>query len=400
MKAPLVQHRILAALLMGGLVATASFPFDAQAQLAGKRSEARRGNKEAAPAKREQDYPASTRVEPEHKASQRLSKKLSKMIDGYNDAKFDVALPVAEEILADVKANAYERSLAAQIAGQIKYEQEDTNGAVALWEQALSHNGLDNNGHFGVMKTIAQLQLQDGDYAKGLASLERFLAESGSTKPDDLALKATALYYLERYKDTIALLEPMVQAAPEPKDQWLQMLMASYFEAEMPAQAITAAERLANKSPGDKRAQMNLAAAYLQGEKYDQAAAVMEKLRASGQLTEEKDYRQLYSVYLNSEGKERQAAAVIEEGLAKGILKGDGDTYTMLAQSYYFSDQVGKAIEAYRKAGPLASSGEAYLNLARLLWQEDRIAEAKEAARNAQAKGVKDDKDIKRILAL
>ena len=401
MKAPLAQHRILAALLMGGMVATASFPFDAQAQMAGKRSEARRAGKEsAASAKKEPDYPAASRVEPEHKASPRLSKKLSRMIEGFNDAKFDVALPIAEELLADPKANPYERSLAAQLAGQIKYEQDDTAAAIARWEQALAHNGLDNNGHFGVMKMIAQLQLQDGDYAKGLASLERFLAESGSTKPDDLALKATALYYLERYKDTIALLEPMVQAAPEPKEQWLQMLMASYFEAEMPAQAITAAERLANKSPGDKRAQMNLAAAYLQGEKYDQAAAVMEKLRASGQLTEEKDYRQLYSVYLNSEGKERQAAAVIEEGLAKGILKGDGDTYTMLAQSYYFSDQVGKAIEAYRKAGPLASSGEAYLNLARLLWQEDRIAEAKEAARNAQAKGVKDDKDIKRILAL
>ncbi|GAB1406602.1 tetratricopeptide repeat protein [Thermomonas brevis] len=399
MKAPLVHHRILAALLMGGMVATASFSFDANAQAAGNR-ESRRAKSSETKAKAEPNYPAATRTEPERKSSPRLSKKLSKMIDGFNDAKFDVALPIAEEILADEKANGYERSLAAQLAGQIKYEQDDTDAAIALFEQSLSHNGLDNNGHFGVMKMIAQLQLQESDYAKGLASLERFLSESGSTKPDDLALKATAFYYLERYKDAIAVLEPLVQASAEPKEQWLQMLMASYFEAEMPAQAISAAERLAAKNPADKRAQMNLAAAYLQGEKYDQAAAVMEKLRSAGQLTEEKDYRQLYSVYLNSEGKERQAASVIEEGLQKGILKGDGDTYTMLAQSYYFSDQVGKAIEAYGKAGPVAANGEPYLNLARLLWQEDRIAEAKDAARKAQAKGVKDDKDIKRILAL
>ena len=402
MKAPLVHHRLLAALLMGGLVATTSFSFDAHAQLAGKRGDARRNKQAASDAKtkKEPDFPSAKRVEPDHKGSPRMAKKMGRMIESFNDAKFDVALPTAQEILADEKANPYERSLAAQIAGQIKYEQDDTEAAVALWNQALSYDGLDNNGHFGIMRMIAQLQLQDGEYAKGLASLERFLAESGSTKADDIAQKATALYYLERYNDAIATLEPLVQASEEPKEPWLQMLMASYFEANKPAEALAMAERLATRNPNDKRAQMNLAAAYLQGEKYDQAATVMEKLRASGQLTEAKDYRQLYSVYLSSEGKERQAIAVIEEGLQKNLLQADAETYTMLAQSYYFSDQVGKAIEAYGKAALLAATGETYLNLARLLWQEDRIPEAKDAARKAQAKGVKDDKDIKRILAL
>ena len=154
MKAPLVQHRLLAALLMGGLVATASFPFDAQAQLAGKRSEAKRAGGKSAEVKREAEFPGATRVEPGHKASPRMSKQLSKMIDGFNDAKFDVALPAAEAILADAKANPYERSLAAQIAGQIKYEQDDSAAAVALFEQALASNGLDNNAHFGVMRMI------------------------------------------------------------------------------------------------------------------------------------------------------------------------------------------------------------------------------------------------------
>lgn len=398
MKAPLLRFRILAVALMGGMLAS-GVSFDAHAQWGksrGSKSEAKKSES----AKREADYPAAKRSEPESKTSPKLAKKMSAMIDGFNDAKFDVAIQNAEQILADEKANAYERSLSAQILGQIKYEQDDSPGAIKFFEQALASNGLDNNGHFGVMKMIAQLQLQDGDYQKGLDSLERFMSESGSTKPDDIALRGTAFYYLERYPEAIATLEPLVQSTTEPKDQWMQMLMGSYFEANKPNEAIAMAERLAAKNPSEKRVQMNLAAAYLQGEKYDRAAQVMETLRSQGQLTEEKDYRQLYSVYLNSEGKERQAAVVIEEGLQKNILKPDSDTYTMLAQSYYFSEQVGKAIEAYGKAAPLASTGETYLNLARLLWQEDRIAEAKDAAKKAQAKGVKDDKDVKRILAL
>ena len=129
-------------------------------------------------------------------------------------------------------------------------------------------------------------------------------------------------------------------------------------------------------------------------------AGLVNELRAAGQLTDEREYRQLYAAYLNTDGKEKQAIAVINEGLQKGVLKGDFQTYLALAQSYYFTDQPTQAIDAYRKAAPLAPNGEAYLNLARLLWQEDRIPEAKEAARQAQAKGVKNAADVKKILAL
>jgi tetratricopeptide (TPR) repeat protein len=132
----------------------------------------------------------------------------------------------------------------------------------------------------------------------------------------------------------------------------------------------------------------------------DKSAAVLEKLRASGQLTEDKEYRQLYATYLNMDGREKEAIGVINEGLQKGVLKPDFQTYLALAQSYYFSDQAAQAIDAYKKAAPLAPDGEAYLNLARVLWQEDRIPEAKEAAKQAVAKGVKKPDDAKKILAL
>ena len=160
------------------------------------------------------------------------------------------------------------------------------------------------------------------------------------------------------------------------------------------------AEKVAAKSPNDKRAQMNLVAVYLQADKYDQAATTLEKLRAAGQFTEDRDYRQLYATYLNSDGKEKQAASVIQEGLDKGVLKPDHQSYLALAQSYYFSEQPVQAIDAYKKAAPLDDDGETYLNLARLLWQENRVPEAKEAAKQAIAKGLKKPDDAKKILAL
>lgn len=176
--------------------------------------------------------------------------------------------------------------------------------------------------------------------------------------------------------------------------------MATYVENNQGAEAAKIAEQIAAKNPNDKRAQMNVAAVYSQSDMLDKAATVLEKMRAAGQFTEDKDYRQLYSTYLNLDGKEKEAANVINEGLEKGVLKPDYQAYVALAQSYYFSEQANKSIDAYKKAAPLAPDGETYLNLARVLWQEDRIPEAKEAAKQAIAKGVKKPDDAKKILAL
>ena len=127
---------------------------------------------------------------------------------------------------------------------------------------------------------------------------------------------------------------------------------------------------------------------------------MLEKIRTSGQLETADEYRQLYATYLNMDGQESQAIAVIEEGLAKGILQPNYEAYVALAQSYYFSKQDAKAIEAYQKAAPLDEDGETYLNLARVLWQADRIAEAKQAAQQALDKGLDTPEDARKILAL
>jgi len=179
--------------------------------------------------------------------------------------------------------------------------------------------------------------------------------------------------------------------------------MAAYAEAGQTGEAVAAAEAVAAKNPNDKKAQLNLANMYMQADQMDKAAGVMDKLRASGQLTDEREYKQLYSIYANTENKEKEVISVINEGLEKGILKPDHQVYLALAQSYYYSEpqQVDKAIEAWQKAAPLSPTGETYLNLARVLHSEGKIPQAKEAARQAKAKGgLKNAADADKIINL
>lgn len=392
------RHSILAAAITAVLALGVVAQAHAQ-RTAAERAEQRQARNQKKAQQAEQ-YPAATRKPAAAKASSKGAAKLQKMMKLYDGDKPAEARALADEIIATESLNAYDRAFAAQIGAQVAYEADETAAAIAYIDKALAFDGLDNNGHYNAMLMKAQLQMQEDQYTESLATLDRFLKETGSQQPEHLVLKGNALYRLEKYPEAVAVLKPAVEGSAEPRSDWMQLLMAAYADAGQPQEAVRIAEQVAAKNPNDKRAQQNLAAVYMQSDLFGKAAAVQEKLRAGGQFTEDRDYRQLYSTYLNQDGKEKQAIAVIEDGLAKGILKPDHQVYLALAQSYYFSDQPNPAIEAYRKAAPLDNDGETYLNLGRLLWQEDRIPEAKQAAKQALAKGLKKPAEAKKILAL
>ena len=363
-------------------------------------AEARERSDRKSSQKEENRYPDATREEPKGKGSPKLQKKLQSMIDAYNKDDFAAARSLADEVMATEAATPYDKALAGQIASQAAYNTDDTAGTIAYLKRAIEENALDNNSHYQLMYMLAGVQLQEEQYVEGLAVLDRYFAETKSQRPEDLILKGQSLYQAERYAEAIPVLKQAIDTSPEPKDNWYQLLMASYAEAGQPAEAAKLAESIAAKSPDNKNAQLNLANMYLQTDQYDKAAVVMEKLRSAGQLTDEKDYRVLYSTYANLDGKEKEVISVINEGLQKGALKPDQQTYLALAQSYYYSDQIAPAIEAWQKAAPLSKDGETYLNLAKVLWQEDRIPEAKQAAKAALDKGLKKPEDAKKIIAL
>ncbi|MGI8559896.1 MAG: tetratricopeptide repeat protein [Luteimonas sp.] len=374
---------------------------DADAQLARKRANraeqaAEKGDQQPAE-QAEAMFPAAQREEPEGKTTAKGAPKLQKLSEAYEKDDTAAAIAIADEVIADGDANAYERAFAARLAGAMLVN-DDNPRALGYLRRALDFNGLSNNDHFQTMVIIAQIQLQVDQNQEGLATIETFLAESKSQDPEHLALKGTALYNLERYPEAIATFRSAIQQSSAPQPAWTQMLMSAYSETGQGGEANRLAEEIAAGTPGDKRAQLNLAASYMQMNQNDKAAAVLEKLRAAGELTDERDYRNLYALYLNSEGKEREAASAINDGLEKGILKPDYPTYNALAQAYYFSDQVAPAIDAYRKAAPLAPDGEAYLTLAKVLANEGRAAESKQAAQQAIDKGLRNPAEARKLL--
>jgi len=338
----------------------------------------------------EAKYPKTERKQPERQAS-KIAGDFKKLIDFSNNNQFDQAIKMGDAVLANPKANAYERSVAAQVAAYA-WTEKDTTGytsAVTYMERALSENGLDNNAHFDLMYQLAQTQLVNDNYAAALELLTRFLTESKSAKPEAYALQGNAYYRQDKFEEAIAAIKKALEGNPKPDKSWNQLLMASYFELDRPLEAASIAEAIAAQSPDDKVAQLNLANIYMQADQLDKAAGVFDRLRAAGKLTESKDYEIGYKLLANIDGREKDAVNLINEGLAKGILKPSFEVYNFLGQSNYFSDQIPAAIAAWTKAAPLDKNGETYLNLAKVQAQEDGgSADAKVNARQALAKGI------------
>lgn len=395
------RTRNLLAAAIGAVLLLGLAP-DAKAQLAKQRAERLNQEKaeEAAETKEAPRFPQATREEPSAEASRDMRKTLNAMIKAYNEDQYAEARAKSAEILANAEASNYDRALAAQIGAHAAYDMDDVPATIASLQQAIELDGLGNNGHYGAMIMLAQLLIQEGREDEGLALLDRFIAETRTNDPQHLILKGNTLYNLERYQEAAVATRAAIEASDDPDPSWTQLLMGIHLELDQPDEALRIAEELAARDPANKRSQLNLASIYIQSDRMDRAAEVLERVRTSGMLQTPEEYRQLYATYLNMDGRESEAISVIEEGLAKGILQPNYEAYVALAQSYYFSKNDAKAIEAYQKAAPLDDDGETYLNLARVLWQADRIAEAKQAAQQALDKGISKPEEARKIIAL
>ncbi|HJW45096.1 MAG TPA: tetratricopeptide repeat protein, partial [Lysobacter sp.] len=289
---------VVAAVVAGVLALGAIAPAQAQGAREQRRAE-RPTKKDTAQQAAAEQYPNATRKPAITKPSAKASPKLEKLVKAFNGEKYPEARAMADEIIAIESFNAYDHAFAARIAAQSAYEGDDVAAAIAYSKKAIELDGLDNNDHFSQMLFLAQLQTQEGQHAESLVTIERFLNETKSTSPEHLFVKGDALYNLEKYPEAIAVLKQALANSPQGAtlSNIQTRLLGSYLDSDQPAEAVKMAEEIAAKNPNDKRAQMNLVGTYQRADQNAKASAALEKLRAAGQFTEDKDYRLLASTY-------------------------------------------------------------------------------------------------------
>ncbi|WP_027485066.1 tetratricopeptide repeat protein [Rhodanobacter sp. OR87] len=345
--------------------------------------------------KKEVLYPNATRVEPKlDLSSVKDQKNLNDGLDAVNEGDKAKAEQLLQPIIDGSKSK-YAQALALQGMASLHYNDGDTKGAIAALQRSLALGVMPNDTYFQLMYMLAQFQLADEQYQAALDTVAKWRAEGKKETADSYALEGNADYRLGKYPEAIAAITKAKSLTDKPQPTWDQILMASYAESGQDDKAAALATSQLSSNPDDPNVLNNAVAVLMQAHKYPEAIQMLEKARAAGKLGKDTQYVNLAKLYLIS-GQDSsdpapnalKAQQVLEDGIGKGVLKPDAETYVLLGQSAEIGNNIDKAIGYYNKAVPLASNGEAALRAGRLLLSENKYSQAKGLVQQAIDKGV------------
>lgn len=336
-------------------------------------------------------YPLATREPASTKGTPGLAKLRNQMITSFQKGKDEDANVAAAKLETDATASANDRAVALQVKLLLINKKDNNNNAAAipLLEDIIKADGLSNNDHYGFMQQLSQRYLIDQDYQNALDMANKFINETKTESKEILSVKGNSLFRLKKFQETIPVLEK-AHAQDSANVAVTQMLSRAYAETGQLDKAAALTKTLSQTTGNDRATKVDLAITYRDAKQYEQAADVIEELRKTNQLVEERDYLTAMNVYSAMKNKEQDMVAVVQEGLDKGILKPTASNYNVLAEAYYYSgrdDGIDKAIINWTKAAPISKDGAVYLNLAIVQCQEEKWAACKESATRAIAKG-------------
>ncbi len=346
--------------------------------------------------KKEVLYPNATRAEPKlDLTSEKDQKNLNEGLDAVNAGDKAKAQQMLQPIIDSSKSK-YAQALVLQGMASLHYNDSDYKGAISALQRSLALGVMPNDTYFQLMYMLAQFQMADEQYQPALDTIAKWRAEGKKETADSYALEGNAEYRLGKYPEAIASINKAKSLTDKPQPTWDQILMASYAESGQDEKAAELAKNQLSSNPGDPNALNNAVAVLMQAHKYPEAIQMMEKARAEGKLSKDTQYVNLAKLYLVT-GQESadpapnatKAQQVLEEGMSKGVVKPDAETYVLLGQSAEIANNIDKAIGYYNKAQPIATDGEAALRAGRLLLSENKYSQAKGLIQQALDKGVK-----------
>jgi tetratricopeptide (TPR) repeat protein len=328
--------------------------------------------------------PETTKVRLEpigHWANSRLSRAHAALAE----EKYDEALVELDDMMHNKHLNSHERASMYQAYGYLYAARGEHEEAVEAFESCLAENGLPQTAQLSTRKNVAQLYLMLGDYERAVSAFAKWIAEVGDPGADGYYMMALAHAHQGDIDGALPYAERAVERSEKPHEGRLQLLSAIYFRQERFADLVPLLEMLVEDFP-KKSYWMQLSAVYAQLDRRKEALAIQESAYEQGMLTEHREFVTLARLFLQNEVP-YEAAEVLEDGLAKGIVEENEDAFDLLGSAYLQAREYKKAVGPLARAASLSSGGDAYLRLGEVYLGEEQYREAGKAIRAALAKG-------------
>jgi tetratricopeptide (TPR) repeat protein len=315
----------------------------------------------------------------------RVAQKLLEANEHLGEDDFAGALLIVDELAQRRKLGPAELAQIHRFRGYIYVNQGKMEDAAAEFEKSLAQDAIDRAAEQSMSYSLAQIYTQLGRFDDALRLIDAWFAGEEAPKADAYYLKAMILVQQEKYAEAVEPARLAVEKSPQPKESWLQLLVAIYGSLKDYPNVAATLEKLVNAAPGKKLYWMQLAAVQNHLERDAKALATLQLAHRAELLDEDKDLRQLARLlYLNRLPFE--CAEVVEEALAKNAVAADADAYQLLANCYLAARESDEALPPLARAAELSPDGDMDLLLGQLRLQREEYAQALEALEKALAK--------------
>jgi tetratricopeptide (TPR) repeat protein len=284
------------------------------------------------------------------------------------------------------KLNPYERAVVNQMIGYAWANEGNYEESAAALKLALAENALPPGQQLSTRYNLAQLYLMLEQFEQAVEQFESWFKDTEAPTATAYYALASAYYQAGREDEAVAPAEQAVALSEEPKEPWLQLLVALYLDRKRYAEALPLVERLVTSFP-KKTYWIQLAAVYFALEEDQKSFAVQQLAYSQGLLTNDRELRRLAQMYLFNDLPYR-AASVLEKGLEEGQIEKDQDAWQILGNSWLAAREYERALVPLENAASLSEDGELWLRLAQVHVQREEWDEAVDAVEKALAKGL------------
>ncbi len=365
------KFRLIAAFMLGAALALSVAPVDAARD--------KKKDEKASVSK-------TGRTDKPTQSSQKFVKAFGKIADQYEADQYDEALAGLAK-LDTPKASAYEKGKIAQLRGFIAYNQDDLVTGIEQFKVAIATDALPNVEHFQLKLTLAELYHMNDQLPESVAAFDDWLKDAEAVTGRNWALQAKNYFDQDDFTQTLVYIDKAFATGDKPERAWQQMKANSLLSLERTDEAIAFGREVLAANPEDAEFSNFLSALLLDAGKAQDAVNMLEAMRTAGKLDKENLYINLYAGYRELE-RPKDAAALLSEGITKGIVKETKDRFLQIGEAYYDSEELVTALDAFRKAAALSpADGTADLYVGQVLLDQEKPQEARGAFTAAIQKG-------------
>ncbi|HCM48125.1 MAG TPA: hypothetical protein DIS98_11695 [Colwellia sp.] len=270
------------------------------------------------------------------------------------------------EVLGEVEErlnslNSYERAMLFNFYGFMYYGNDDLALAVDSFNKVIAESAIPDSLIISTLYSLAQLSMQQQDFKSALDYLTQWRNLNDKTLTGNQEMLFAQVYFQDKdFENSLTHIEiavSLVEAENKlPKENWLTLQRATYYELQQPKQVTKVIEKLVRLY--DKpQYWLQLSSMYGEIGEEDKQMAVMEAAYQAGYVTKATDIITLSQLYL-FHGAPYKSAAVLDDAIDQGSIFADEDNLSMLARAYLAAKEDDKAIKVLIRVSDMNPSGK------------------------------------------